>query len=320
MAFPRTRLSSTHSPVSDTGQGNAERSGKRALHDFTVRDLVVLVGPAALLVIGLYLLPFFVNAALSFFSWTAFRSDLEWVGLENYQRLDQNGLLWPTVFRTLQFTVICAGAMVVGSLLLALGLERNTHSNRVLRTVFLVPLVLSPLAAGFVFRALLGLKGTLNTFLSTMTGTDLEIPWLGSGTLTLAVVGLATAWRWFPMILIVFLAGLVAVPTDTIDAAKIDGAGPIALIRYVKLPLLAPAMTFAVVVSLIVSLNVFETIVVLTDGGPGRTTEVINFLIIQEFGEGRFASAAALSTVLYGGIFLMIIGLVARLRRSEVTM
>lgn len=280
----------------------------------------MLVGPASLLVVGLYLLPFFINAALSLFSWTAFRSDLEWIGLENYRRLDQNGLLWPTIFRTLQFTVICAGAMVVGSLLLALGLERNTRSNRLLRTVFLVPLVLSPLAAGFVFRALLGLKGTVNTVLSTVTGSDIQIPWLGSGTLTLAVVGLATAWRWFPMILIVFLAGLISIPTDAIDAAKIDGAGPIALIRYVKLPLLAPAMTFAVVVSLIISLNVFETIVVLTDGGPGRTTEVLNFLIIQEFGEGRFASAAALSTVLYGAIFLMIIGLVARLRRSEVTL
>lgn len=313
-------LSATRSPVSDTGQGKAGRSGKRALRDFTIRDLVVLVGPASLLVVGLYLLPFFINAALSLFSWTAFRSDLEWIGLENYRRLDQNGLLWPTIFRTLQFTVICAGSMVVGSLLLALGLERNTRSNRLLRTVFLVPLVLSPLAAGFVFRALLGLKGTVNTVLSALTGSDIQVAWLGSGTLTLAVVGLATAWRWFPMILIVFLAGLISIPTDAIDAAKIDGAGPIALVRYVKLPLLAPAMTFAVVVSLIVSLNVFETIVVLTDGGPGRTTEVLNFLIIQEFGEGRFASAAALSTVLYGAIFLMIIGLVARLRRSEVTL
>lgn len=320
MAPSRTRLSATRSPVSDTGQGNAGRSGKRALRDFTIRDLVVLVGPASLLVVGLYLLPFFINAALSLFSWTAFRSDLEWIGLENYRRLDQNGLLWPTIFRTLQFTLICAGAMVVGSLLLALGLERNTRSNRILRTVFLLPLVLSPLAAGFVFRALLGLDGTVNTVLSAVARSDIQIPWLGSGSLTLAVVGLATAWRWFPMILIVFLAGLISIPTDAIDAAKIDGAGPIAMIRYVKLPLLAPAMTFAVVVSLIVSLNVFETIVVLTDGGPGRTTEVLNFLIIQEFGEGRFASAAALSTVLYGAIFLMIIGLVARLRRSEVTL
>ena len=281
---------------------------------------MVLVGPASLLVIGLYLLPFFINAALSLFSWTAFRSDLEWIGLENYRRLDQNGLLWPTILRTLQFTAICAGAMVAGSLILALGLERNTRSNRILRTVFLLPLVLSPLAAGFVFRALLGLKGTVNTVLSTVTRNDIEIAWLGSGSLTLAVVGLATAWRWFPMILIVFLAGLISIPKDAVDAARIDGAGPIALVRYVKLPLLAPAMTFAVVVSLIVSLNVFETIVVLTDGGPGRTTEVLNFLIIQEFGEGRFASAAALSTVLYGAIFLLIIGLVARLRRSEVTL
>ena len=171
-----------------------------------------------------------------------------------------------------------------------------------------------------MFRALLGLKGTLNTVLSTITGNDVEIAWLGSGFLTLAVVSLATAWRWLPMILIVFLAGLLAIPTDTVNAAKIDGAGPMSIVWYIKLPLLGPAMTFAVVVSLIVSLNVFETIVVLTDGGPGRTTEVLNFLIIQEFGEGRFASAAALSTVLYGAIFLLIIGLAARLRRSEVTL
>ena len=284
----------------------------------TVRDNFILVTPATVLVVGLLLVPLFMNVVLSLYNWTAFRSGLEFSGFDNYRQLDQQNLLVPTVIRTLVYTFIAATLMVVGSLSLALSLERNTRSNQILRTVFFAPLILSPLAVGFVFRALLGLDGAVNGIISTILLRPIEIPWLGSTELSLFVVSTAVAWRWAPVLFIVFVAGLAAVPTDLIDAAKSDGAGTWSLIRYIKIPLIAPAITFNVVIALITALNVFETVFVLTGGGPGRSTQVLNFLVIIEFAKGRWGVAAALSTFLYAAIFIATVPLVANLRRREV--
>ena len=120
--------------------------------------------------------------------------------------------------------------------------------------------------------------------------------------------------------LAVFIAGLAAVPRELVEAARIEGAGPWQVFRYVKLPLLAPAITFSLVIAPIIAFTVYETVVVLTNGGPGRSTEILNFLVVQEFGQGRFGVAAALSTVLYGAIFLFLLPMIIRLRAREVTM
>jgi ABC-type sugar transport system permease subunit len=285
---------------------------------FPSRDVLILVAPAVLVVFVLYLAPLAMNGALSLFRWTAARPDLEFVGLGNYQTLDELGLLMPTVQRTVVFAVAAAALMVIVPLALALAVESNTRGNRILRTIFVIPILLSPLAVGFVFRAIFGLDGVVNAGLEAVTGTAATLPWLASKDLSIFVVSAAVAWRYAPVLFLVFLAGLASIPKDYVEAARMDGAGRWQLFRHVKLPLLAPAITFGVVVALITALSVYETIFVLTGGGPGRATQVLNFLVISEYGAGRWGSAAALSTVMYGAIFLLIVPLVAALRRREV--
>lgn len=281
-------------------------------------DAVLFVGPAVALVAILYLLPLAMNGVLSLFDWTTFRSEITWNGLDNYAQLDRSGLLVPTVMRSLFYAVVSTFLMIIGPLALALALEAPTRRNIFLRTVFFAPVLLSPLAVGFAFSAILGLNGVVNSALSTLLGTDVSVPWLASKELSLVVVATSVAWRWGPLIFVVFVAGLAAIPRELIEAARIDGAGRLNLIRHVTLPLLAPAMTFSIVIALITSLSVYETVLVLTEGGPGRSTQILNFLVIQQFGQGRFGAAAALSTVLYGAIFLLCIPLVIRLRRREI--
>jgi raffinose/stachyose/melibiose transport system permease protein len=282
------------------------------------RDVVLFVGPAAAIVIVLYIGPLLLNAGLSLFQWTAFRSQLTWIGLGNYEQLDRSGLLIPTVARSVTYALMSSALIVLGPLALALALERNTRVNRILRTAFFAPVLLSPLAVGFIFRALLGIDGSVNELLSSLTSQAVRIPWLASTDYSLAVVAVSVAWRWAPLVFVVFVAGLASIPSEFIDAARIDGAGRWDLFRYVKLPLLAPAVTFGVVIALITALSAYETVLVLTAGGPGRSTQILNFLVIREFGEGRYGTAAALSTVLYGAIFLCSVPLVALLRRREV--
>lgn len=295
-----------------------DQSNRASLEAFPRRDIVLLVAPAAVLVLLLFVGPLAMNGFLSLFRWTAFRPELVFTGLQNYTTLDELGILVPTVQRTLVYGIGAATLMVLGPLVLALALESNTRGNRLLRTVFIIPVLLSPLAVGFLFRAILGLDGVLNGLISTVTPEPVRIAWLGSKEISLFVVSAAVAWRFAPVLFLVFLAGLASIPREYIDAAKIDGASRWALFRRIKLPLLAPALTFAVVIAIITSLSIYETIFVLTAGGPGRATEVLNFLVITEFGVGRWGSAAALSTVLYGAIFLLVVPLVVVLRRREV--
>ena len=293
----------------------SRRKGRPGL---PLREKVLFVAPAFLLVLGLYLTPLLLNAGLSLFRWTAFRPDISWFGLGNYADLNAEGLLVPTVARTLVYAAVSATLLVVAPLLLALALERGTRLNRVLRTVFFAPVLLSPLAVGFTFTAILGLNGVVNAGLSLVLGRSIQIPWLASTNLSLIVVAVAVAWRWAPLVFVVFVAALATVPRELVEAATLDGAGWWSLIRHVKLPLLAPAITFSVVIALVTSLSAYETVLVLTGGGPGRSTQVLNFLVIIQFGQGRYGSAAALSTVLYGAIFLSCLPLVILLRRREV--
>ena len=113
---------------------------------FPKRDILILVAPAVLLVLLLYLAPLAMNGALSLFRWTAARPDLEFIGLGNYQTLDELGLLIPTVLRTIVFAIAAAALMVIVPLALALAVESNTRGNRILRTIFVIPILLSPLA------------------------------------------------------------------------------------------------------------------------------------------------------------------------------
>lgn len=290
------------------------------MKSYSWRDTLVFLGPATAIVAVLYLLPLALNGALSLFDWTSFRSAITWIGLDNYVQLDRSGLLVPTVVRTLAYAIVSSAFLVLGPLALALALEAPSRPNRFLRTAFFAPVLLSPLAVGFVFRAILGLDGVVNGLISTIAGNPVQIPWLASKDLSLFVVAVSVAWRWGPLLFVVFVAGLAAIPRELTEAARIDGAGTWSLLRNVKLPLLAPAVTFSVVIALITALSVYETVFVLTGGGPGRSTQILNFLVIQQFGQGRFGAAAALSTVLYGAIFICCVPLVIRLRRREVQM
>ena len=192
---------------------------------------MILVAPAAVLVFVLYLGPLAMNGLLSLFRWTAARPDLVFTGLGNYQTLDDLGSSFPTVQRTIVYAVGAAAIMVVGPARFGPRAGGDTRGNRVLRTIFIIPVLLSPLAVGFLFRALLGLDGVVNDILSAATGQSVRIPWLASRDISIFVVSAAVAWRFAPVLFLVFLPGLAAIPREFVEAARIDGAGRWQLFR-----------------------------------------------------------------------------------------
>jgi raffinose/stachyose/melibiose transport system permease protein len=145
-----------------------------------------------------------------------------------------------------------------------------------------------------------------------------QISWLGSTTWTLFVIALIQVWKFFGVHMLVYIAALNAVPTELTEAARVEGAGFWTTLWRVRLPLIAPAFTFNVTLTLIGALSTFDLVLATTKGGPGSSSEVMNMLVFEKYGTGAFGFATAISFLLFLVILVAAIPLIAYLRRREV--
>lgn len=282
------------------------------------RTSPLLAVPAIALLAVFYLLPNALNLVLGFTDWSAYRSEIRVNGIENLERLVRTGTLGTAVTTTIAFALTVMVAQNVLGLALALGLERLTRLNGLLRTLFFVPVLISPLAAGFVFRGLLAPNGTVNSLLGSMLDSPVRIPWLGSLDFTLYVVAIIQAWKGVGVTMLIYLAGLTAIPRELEEAARVDGANERQVVARIKLPLLAPALTANLVLTLIGAISAFDIILATTRGGPGRATSVINMVLYQQFSQGLFGMATAVNLVVFVMVVLASVPLIVYLRRREV--
>jgi ABC-type sugar transport system permease subunit len=200
---------------------------------------------------------------------------------------------------------------------LAVLLERDTRLNRFARVAFFVPVIMSALAVGYIFRAILKPDGALNAILGFFVGQTVEIPWLGSTTWTILVVALIHAWKWMGLSMLIYLAGLKTISEDVLEAARLDGASPWRTFWGIRFPLIAPAITFNVATSLLGSMNGFDIVQATTGGGPGGSTELLNIFIFRTFGQGLFAQATTMSLVLFLTVTIIAFPVVRYLRKRE---
>ena len=279
-----------------------------------------LMLPAVALLLGFYLLPNVLNFVLGLTDWNAFRDEIRFVGFDNFISLAETDVLWNAVGTTLVFAAAVVVMQNVMALGLALALETSDRTNGIFRTIFFIPVLISPVAAGFVFRGLLAPDGTLNELLGAVVGQPVEIEWFGSTEFTIFVVAFISAWKWLGITMLIYLSGLVSIPREIDEAARIDGANDWNVVRRVKLPLLAPAITANVVLTLIGAIGAFDVILATTKGGPARATSVINMVLYQYFGQGLFGIATAVNLVVFVMVILAAIPLIVYLRRREVTL
>jgi raffinose/stachyose/melibiose transport system permease protein len=176
---------------------------------------------------------------------------------------------------------------------------------------------MSALAVGYIFQAFLKPDGALNGILSTVFGTTISIPWLGSTTWTLVVVAVIHAWKWMGLSMLIYLAGLKTIDEQVLESARLDGTTAWSRFRHIRFPLIAPAVTFNVATALLGSLNSFDIVQATTGGGPARSTELLNIFIYRTFGQGLFAQATTMSLVLFLTVALIAFPVVAYLRRRE---
>ncbi|MGF1667771.1 MAG: carbohydrate ABC transporter permease [Acidimicrobiia bacterium] len=299
------------------GLARNRRGGNTPPGGPAVRGWGRFAAPALVAVALLYLLPLAANAVLAFTDWSGFRSEIGFRGFGNFRDLIERASLPRQLELTIIYAVVASFLGNVASLFMAFVLERPTRINILFRAVFFIPVLLSPLAAGYVWAGILDPSGPLNQFIG-LIAPGFRHAWLGSTTFAIYIVAAIDAWKWSGFFTLIYIAGLTTVPTELKEAAIVDGASPWKVIRKVKMPFLAPAMTFNITVTVIGALSSFDIIMATTKGGPGSSTRVLNVLTLDQFGTGFFGLASATSLIVSVLVVVSAIPLVWYLRRREI--
>lgn len=227
-----------------------------------------------------------------------------YVGLRNFIDFFEDDRARHDVMITFYFALGSAPLLNLFGLLYALLLDRKLPGKGFIRAVVYMPAVISPLIMGYIWYFILQPeRGYLSHVLRELGLGFLDGNWLGKSSSALVVLIIVNVWQYMGMTMIVYLAGLQGIPADLYEAAKIDGAGKGATLRYVTLPLLYPAVKINVVTNIIGSLSVFEIIVAMTDGGPGYATESLSIYILRML----YGSFTGYSTAVALILFLMIL-------------
>ena len=227
-----------------------------------------------------------------------------WVGLENYRRLLADPVFWNSLKVTVVYVAINIGVQTIVALVIAVLMQRLTQST-VLRSLVLAPYLVSNVVAAIVFLWILDTQlGIVNIFLQWV-GFD-PVSFWSSETWVIPTVALVNVWRHMGYTALLLFAGLQSIPTFLYEAARTEGAGEITMFRRITLPLLRPILALVLIMTIIGSFQVFDTISVTTQGGPADASKVLQMYIYENaFGQYQFGYASALSVALL--LILMVI-------------
>lgn len=283
--------------------------------------------PALLIYSLFYIVPLLIGLVLSFTNWNienlsfkgAFLNmeGLTFKGLYNYAAIFKDRHFITSLNNTIWFAVVTTVLKLLAGLLLALALNRKLVTKKYLRTVYYIPAVLSYIVVGVLFSSILRTDGLWNRFLGMLAGREITFDWLGNVKTALGCIMAVEIWKWSGYVMTVFLAGLQGISQEYYESARIDGAGSFQTLRYITLPLLLPSFTVNVTMCIIGGFKVFDQVFVMTNGGPGFATQVLNTMIYQAFSEGRLAKSAAMGIVLFVFISVISVGISYFMHRKE---
>ena len=241
----------------------------------------LLLAPALILLVGM-VYPFGLGLYYSFTSyWLQYPNRFRFIWLDNYISLLDEPLFVRAFEFTLGFTVVAVVIQVGLGLAIALFLHARVPGRNVLRALMLMPLMMPPVITALMWKIMMASTnaGILNYMLS-FVGVD-PINWFGSTQGAVVSVLIIDTWGNLPFVALILLGGLQALPTEPYEAARVDGAGPIAILRYVTLPLLSPFLVLAVLFRTMDSLRIFDVIYATTVGGPNDATTNLQIMAYQ---------------------------------------
>lgn len=274
--------------------------------------------PALALYTFIVLVPSVRGGYYAFTDWDGLNPVKHWVGLDNFKQIFHD----PQARGAIKHTILIAVAITIIQnaigLLLALGVHAQIKSRYFLRVILFAPAVMTPVVVAFLWQYMYTPDGAINRALAAVGLESLQRGWLGDPSLALWCIVAVIVWQFAGYSMVIFLAGLQSIPAEITEAATVDGAGAFRRFWYVTRPLLAPAITVNLMLSIIGGLKLFDQVWVLTNGGPGYATETLSTLIYrQAFQFGEFAYGTALALLLAVFVAVVSAGQYRLLRRQE---
>jgi multiple sugar transport system permease protein len=263
--------------------------------------------PALVVITAIVAVPLFIGIYLSFTDYTPIQPTFAWAGLVNYINIINNAQIHVVINNT----VIYAGAGIVFQMILGLGvallLARPIRHMAVFRVIYMMPLMVPGVAAAVTWSVLFNTSNGWVNYFFGLVGLP-QLNWTGGAHTAMPTILIASAWTGIPVISIILLAGLLTLPREPVEAATIDGASPARVLWHITLPGLRPVIAFAALFQLVNLFREFALFQIVTGGGPGLSTNVLNFYVYQTtFVFGELGLGAALAVVL---VFIMAIPLI----------
>jgi len=254
--------------------------------------------PAVVVIVAVIVFPWAFTIYMSVNDWNV-SGTVAFAGLDNYRTLLGDHRFIEATFNTLYFTALAVALPIVLGTAAALVFHRKFAFRGFFRAVFIMPMMATPVAVALVWTMMFHPQlGVLNYLLSTV-----GIPpaaWVYSPKTVIPTLVMVEVWHWTPLVMLIVLGGLATLPREPYEAAEIDGANAWHRLRYITLPLLWPFITVALILRTIDALKAFDTIYVITQGGPGTASETINiFLYLQAFAFFKLGYASAVVLIFF---------------------
>jgi multiple sugar transport system permease protein len=263
------------------------------------RTALLYIAPALIVLAAIFVYPIADAFYTSLLRWNLISNVKRWAGFGNYAAIFSDPgfpgvvkvtFLYSGLSLFFEFALGLALALMVRA-----GLRRALAGFAVMRVLILAPLLVAPLLWAFYFRSFYSPQFGL--FNNVLNGLGLpSVLWVNDPRLAIFSLVLADVWQWTPFMFSILLAGLMALPTDVVEAARVDGAGGWRVLFAIELPMLRPVLLVTILIRTIDSLRYLDLVLVITQGGPGRSTEILNYLAyrtsFQEFQLGRGAALA----------------------------
>jgi multiple sugar transport system permease protein len=247
---------------------------------------------------------------LSFHEWNILEPEKPFVGLQNYREVMGDERFWASVGRSIYFTVGSVIPTMAIALAIALLLNTKIRALGLFRTAYYLPVITPLVVAAIIWKWVYDADfGLANFYLMKLGIIDKPLLWLADKTLAMPAVIAVNVWKGVGFNMVVYLAGLQAIPAEFYEAAEVDGAGAWQRFRRITFPLVAPTTFFLLVINTVGAMKAFENIFVMTSGGPpgpgGATTTVVYYIYTQAFEFFRMGYASALAYVLFFLLFLV---------------
>ncbi|GAB5469749.1 MAG: sugar ABC transporter permease [Rhodospirillales bacterium] len=276
-----------------------EREGKR------LGNLMAL--PAQLLLVFIVVFPLLMQLYVSTTWWSpldgepwymAFES---WNWFDNYAYLFQDPRLWSSIWRTLLIVVVCVPAQFFIGMGLAILFMDKFPGKTIFYTILLTPMMVVPAVVGYMFYIMFQQTGPMNDLIAGLTGMNADINWLSDVNLAMVAVMIAEIWQWTPLMFLILLAGLSGVPEDQMRAARLLGASAFQRFWRIALPKMKTVIIICLVLRTVECLKVFDTLFIMTRGGPGVATESVSlFLYKTTFQDLEWSYVASI------GLFILV--------------